>query len=308
LIYGIPAAICFSFKERPLRFAIGVATVFLAVGYVANLEASRVLWKDRNFFGVNRVCIDSDKKFHTLVNGNTVHGLQLFFPNPSREPAGYYSRSGPLGDIFEAFSGPMLKRRVAIVGLGSGSIAAYAQPGQEFTFYEIDPAVAAIANDPNLFTYLRDCRGNYDVVLGDARIRLAEAPDGEFDFIVLDAFSSDSIPMHLLTQEAMDLYLRKLKANGAIAIHISNNFLRLEPVLGRLAAVNGLVCFSREDINVGNAELKKGDRMSHYLAMTRKESDLGSLTKNDRWHRVQSSDNIRVWTDDYSNILSILRW
>jgi spermidine synthase len=187
-------------------------------------------------------------------------------------------------------------------------MAAYAQPEQEVTFYEIDPAVVAIARDPRLFTYLRDCPAKYDIVLGDARIRMADAADGEFDMIVLDAFSSDSIPLHLLTKEAMNLYLRKLKPDGVLVMHISNRYLKLEPTLGQLAAADGLVCFSRTDLAVSQEDKENGKRESQYVVMARKTDDLGDLAKNASWHPVGSSNKDRVWTDDYSNILSVLRW
>ncbi len=307
LLYGVPGAICFSFKDRPIRFALGVAAVFIAVGYFSDAKSGNVIWKDRNFFGVNRVCLDGAKKFHMLVNGNTLHGLQQIDP-PSSEPTGYYTRSGPLGDIFQAFSGPMLKRRVAVVGLGAGGMAVYARPEQRFTFYEIDPAVVAIALDPRLFTFLKDCRAEHDIILGDARIKLAEAKDREYDMILLDAFSSDSIPLHLLTREAMELYLRKLKPDGVIVIQISNRYLELKPMLGKLAAANNLVCWSRADLEVSEAEREKGKRKSQYMVMAHRAGDLGAIVKNDRWTQVKPGSEIRVWTDDYSNILSVLRW
>jgi hypothetical protein len=307
LLYGIPGAICFSFKDRPFRFALGVAVVFLAVGYFSDAKSGNVLWKERNFFGVNRVCLDEKNRFHLFVNGNTIHGIQQVNP-PSSEPTGYYSRSGPLGDVFQTFSGPMLKRRVAVVGLGAGGMAVYAQPEQRFTFYEIDPAVVALALDPKLFTFLRDCRAEHDIVLGDARIKLADARDHEYDMILLDAFSSDSIPLHLLTQEAMSLYLSKLKPDGVVVIQISNRYLELKPMLGKLAAANNLVSWSRADLNVSKEEQESGKRKSQYMVMAHRADDLGALAKNDRWTQVKPTAKTRVWTDDYSNILSVLRW
>ena len=306
-LYGLPGILCFSFKGRPVRFALGVAMLFLLVDYTSRANSGNDLLVERNFFGVNRVRLENDR-FHELVNGNTIHGMQQMLPQPSCEPLGYYCRSGPLGDVFEAFSGQMFKRRVAVIGLGTGCMAAYLQSGRQFTFYEIDPAIVAIAADPRLFTNLQDCRGKYDIVLGDARLQLAKAADGEFDAIVLDAFSSDSIPIHLLTQEALNLYLSKLKAGGVLVLHISNRYLNLEPTLGRLAAANGLICLSRTDIDVGKEEQENGKRPSQYLVMARQARDLGRLAENARWTRVEPSGNVRVWTDDYSNIFSVLRW
>src|SRR5262249_30741221 len=140
-----------------------------------------------------------------LVHGNTIHGVQ----NPSRpnEPLSYYFRDGPIGQVFSTFSGNEAKPEVAIVGLGAGSLAPYGQPGQHFTFYEIDPSVVRLARDRSLFTYLPDCKAGLNIVLGDARLTLREAPDDHFGILVIDAFSSDSIPLHLLTREALQLYL-----------------------------------------------------------------------------------------------------
>jgi hypothetical protein len=307
LLYGLPAILCFSFKGRPIRFALGAAFLFLATDYYSLANKGNLLLVERNFFGVNRVRVE-DQRFHVLVNGDTIHGLQIMYPKPSTEPMGYYCRSGPLGDIFEAFSGPMLKRRVGVIGLGSGGMAAYAKAGQNFTFYDIDPVVVELASDPNLFTYLRDCQAKYDLVLGDARLRLAESADGQFDMIVLDAFSSDSIPIHLLTEEALDLYLAKSKSDGVLVLHISNRYLELEPMLARLAAKKGLFCMSRLDDKVSTEDIENGKRASHYVVMARRESDLGPLAENKKWSSPATSEKVRVWTDDYSDILNVLNW
>ena len=187
-------------------------------------------------------------------------------------------------------------------------MAAYAQPEQNFTFYEIDPVVVALASDPRLFTYLTDCRGKHEIVLGDARLRLGEAPEEEYDMLVLDAFSSDSIPIHLLTEEALDLYLAKLKSDGVLVLHISNRYLELEPMLVRLAAKKDLFYLSRTDNEVSNEEQKNGKRASQYMVIARRESDVGPLAKNKKWEHPAPSGKSRVWTDDYSDILSVLNW
>jgi SAM-dependent methyltransferase len=307
LLYAVPALICFGFRKRPLRFALGVTVLFLTVACYVSALFGDVLLTERNFYGMKRVSRVEDQ-YHSLVNGNIVHGIQKMRPRPSSEPLGYYCRSGPLGDLTCAFDRSKEKGRVAVVGLGTGSIASYARPGQHYTFYEIDPAVIRIAKDPKLFTYLTECRGAWDVVEGDARLRMAEAPDGEFHAIILDAFSSDSIPMHLLTQEALQLYCRKLKADGVLVFHISNRYLNLEPVLAALAEKNHLVCFSRADLQVPEEERSKKKYPSHYLVMARHLSDLGGLSKNSHWSRPKPLAGAQEWTDDYSNILSVLDW
>ena len=307
LVYGVPAIICFGFRARPIRFAVGVAVLFVTVGLYTNIQSGDVIFAVRDFYGVNRVRI-TENRFNSLINGNIIHGLQEMYPMPCCEPLGYYTRSGPLGELSCAFDETKIKRHVAVIGLGTGSIAAYALPGQHFTFYEIDPAIIRIAADPKLFTYLKECRGRWAVIPGDARIRLAEAPDGRFDTIILDAFSSDSIPMHLLTQQALQLYCRKLKPDGILVLHISNSYLNLEPVLAALAERNNLVCLSRDDLTLTEKEKQNGKLASSYLVMAHRASDLGNLSKNSKWSKPALLPGIHAWTDDYSNILSVLCW
>jgi len=308
VVFGIPAMICLGFRRRPARFALGVATVFLAVHYHAGMREGSTILAHRDFFGVKRVCAAMDNRFHALVNGNTIHGLQKVHPERSSEPAGYYCRKGPLGEVFAALGAARTSARIAVIGLGTGSIAAYAAPAQRFTFYEIDPSVVEIASDPRLFTFLQECKGRWNVVLGDARLQLAKAADHEFDLIVLDAFSSDSIPMHLLTQEALGLYCRKLNARGLLVLHVSNRYLDLAPVLARLADAGGLVCLSRQDLDVTDQDRHDGKYPSHFMVMARTRGDLGALAEDARWSPAAASEKVRVWTDDYSDIVSALRW
>jgi hypothetical protein len=262
-----------------------------------------VIYEDRDFFGVRKVT--GDEQYHALSHGDTNHGAELFGSTPP-EPITYYHRTGPIGQIFDALPNDV-KSRVALLGLGTGSMACYNQPGQQWTFYEIDPLVEQIARDPSLFTYLSDCPGSSDVVLGDARLKLAEAPDGEYGMIVGDAFSSDAIPVHLLTREAIEMYLSKLKSDGVLTIHISNRHLELEPVLGDLAQDSDLTCLSEFDADTENVP---GKFASNWVAMARKPADLGSLPNDERWQpcSTTSDPSSDVWTDDFSNLLSTFKW
>src|SRR5262249_55816141 len=149
---------------------------------------------------------DPARRLRLLVHGRIVHGAQSLEPSTRGEPLTYYHRSGPIGQAFATFTGGFAKPRVGIVRLGAGSLAAYAEPGQRWSFYEIDPAIAALARDPRYFTYLRDARTDVRIVLGDARLSLAKEPAGALDLLVVDAFGSDTIPIHLLTREALALY------------------------------------------------------------------------------------------------------
>jgi SAM-dependent methyltransferase len=163
------------------------------------------------------------------------------------EPMAYFHRKGPIGQFFTAINLRRPLRRIGILGLGSGTLLAYLQPGQHATIYEIDDLAVRIAEDPRYFTYLRDTRGSYDIVMGDGRLKLAEAADGSYDLLFMDAFSSDSIPVHLVTREAIELYFRKLAPDGVLVINVANRYLKPAAVLANIAAELGLVGLTRYD-------------------------------------------------------------
>jgi SAM-dependent methyltransferase len=307
VVYGIPAIICFGFIKRPIRFALGFAVLFFFVESFVGTQSNSLILQVRDFYGVNRVNIYK-KRFHSLVNGNITHGLQLFYPQPNTEPLGYYNRLGPLGDLACAFDDSKPNRHIAAIGLGTGSIASYATAGQRITFYEIDPLVIRIASDPKLFTYLDQCPAKLNIIEGDARLQLANAPDGEFDTVVVDAFSSDSIPMHLLTRQALELYWRKLKPDGLLVFHISNRYFNLETALAAFAEKSNMVCLIKSDLKVSKDEEKNGKFPSRYLVMAHNVNDLGELSKNSTWRPAAIINGFQEWTDDYSNIMSVLNW
>src|SRR5918994_955291 len=284
-------------SSRPIRFGLGIALLIVAVTF-ANGETS--LFEDRSFFGVYRVT--GDEQRHTLIFGNTNHGAQVFGANPP-VPTTYYDSTGPVGQAFDNLPEEVTSQP-AVIGLGTGTMACYNKAGQQMTFYEIDPLIEHIARDESLFTYLRDCPGQKEVVLGDARLSLAEAPDDEYGIIVADAFSSDAIPVHLMTREAIDLYLDKLQENGVLLVHISNRHLDLEPVLGNVAQDAGLACRAQNDVEEG----PPGKFTSHWVVMARDDGDLGSMAANGRWQSCQLDPDTAVWTDDYSNLLSTFNW
>jgi len=303
LVGGVAAIICYTFKDRPVRFALGVGAVLFAF-QVKPSHHGRILLQERNFFGVLRIAHDLPSHSHRMIHGNTLHGQQGLDPGLRREPLTYYHRTGPIGQVFESFGARPGRPDVAIVGLGAGSLACYAEPGQGWTFYEIDPAVVRIARDPRFFSYLQDCRArSRDVVVGDARLRLRDAPDGGYGLIVLDAFSSDAIPMHLLTREALRLYRGKLAGGGLIAFHISNRYLDLVPVLGALARDAGLIDRVRRDRDITPEQAKAGKTPSAWVVMAAREEDLGSLGKDPRWKASMVRPDEEVWTDDFSNII-----
>ena len=208
------------------------------------------------------------------MSGTTVHGAQSFAPGQRCEPASYYVREGPLGQLFDALDGQA--KRVAVIGLGAGGASVYGRAGERWTFYEIDEAVARIAENPRYFTFLRDAKADIRVVLGDGRLKLAEAPDGSFDLFVLDAFSSDSVPVHLLTREAIELYLRKLSPDGLMAFHISNRYLDLRPVVSGNARSLGLPGLS-QSYAVTRAAARDGAASSIWVLVARNAAALGTL-------------------------------
>jgi len=221
---------------------VGLCAIMLASTYFYE-PRGRALHESRNFYGTHRVSADSAGGVHWLSNGSTLHGTQYTDPKRACEPLSYYHREGPLGSVFAALGAKTAERPrgVAVVGLGAGTTAAYARAGEGWTFYEIDPEVIDIARDPALFTYLSSCAGApVNVLTGDARLRLREAPTAAYDLIVLDAFSSDAVPAHLLTREAVALYLSKLAPGGVIAFHVSNRSLELERVALGVSADAGL--------------------------------------------------------------------
>ncbi len=308
IVFGLLAVFCFSFKDRPVRFTLGMGVFLLTVSAYCAFHRGSELHASRNFFGVKRVVVDSTGAFRVLIHGNTTHGKQFIDPKRSTEPLTYYHRTGPLGDIFAAFSGEAAKVRVGAVGLGTGSIASYINPGQTVRIYEIDPDVERIARDPRYFSYLAQCAGDWDVVLGDGRNSLVDEPDGHFGLIVLDAFSSDSIPTHLLTREAIQLYLTKLEDDGLLAFHISNRYLHLEPLLASLAEDAGLHGLIRADMKTSKEDNADGKTAAIYVAMARRERDLGPLAGNEEWKTLDAVADTPVWTDQYTSLLSFVHW
>ncbi len=307
MIFGVSAVWCLSFGRRPLRFALGLAALMLASGVYTG-HFGHVLSTERSFFGVYRIANDDANGLRILFHGSTVHGIQSSDPARACEPLAYYTRSGPIGQVFSAYAGNSLENQVAVVGLGAGALAAYQFPGGQFTFYEIDPLVERIARDRGYFTYLSNCAPQARVVLGDARLSLKAAPDHAYGIIVLDAFSGDSIPMHLLTREALRIYLRKLASGGLLAFHISNRYLDLHQVLGNLAHDAGAVCLVNVDTATGEDDLKAGKYASVWMVMARKSEDLQVLAQDTRWMPISPVPGAKVWSDDFSNVLSIIKF
>ncbi len=312
LTFGLPAILCYSFAKRPIRFGIGVGIVILITTLCINAKAN-VLYTARSFFGIHRVVLDSEGKYsqekcHYLIHGRILHGAQSLNPARRRELLIYYFKTGPIGQLFTAFQNDKTKSKIAVIGLGTGSLAGFARADQSITFYEIDPVIKQIALNENLFTFLKDCYGKYNIVLGDGRLSIKKAPDHYYDIFVLDAFSSDSIPTHLITREAIKLYLDKLTPGGILAFHISNQYLNLEPILGNLASDAELTAYVQFDENITEAEKALGKKPSKWVIMARKKENLGILANDSRWKPLVYNPKFPLWSDDFSNILSIFNW
>jgi hypothetical protein len=319
---GLMTLIFYPFKLKKSTWLLGLCFIFL-IGQFSLNNLGGILYSERSFFGINRV-IQYDHeiggKYHSLLHGTTLHGKQSLDPRRRNEPLSYFTIDSPIGQFF-ALVKPQQLSHVAVLGLGVGTLAAYAQPGQAWTFYEIDPTVEKIAGDPRYFTFLQDAKAPYKVILGDGRLQLAQVPDRAYDLLIMDAFSSDSIPVHLITKEAFQLYFRKIKESGWLLVNISNRYIDLEPVLGAIAHNLGLVALHQKEGEISPTEKAMGKSASNWVILTQKSENFGSLLQDPRWEAIAhprrfanastptgSSPETLIWTDDYSNILSALRW
>ena len=306
IVLGVPLIIInHFFRQRPVRFALGLCAVMLASVYYTGLT-DRTLHVVRNFFGTTRVTTDSMGRTNSLYSGNTVHGRQFVDPSRRCEPLSYHHENGPLGQVMAVFNAAPANSRVAVIGLGVGAMASYSKPDQDWTFYEINPDVIDIARNSPYFTYLQNCAsGSLNVVEGDARLNLQNAPARQYGLIVLDAFSSDAIPVHLVTQQALDLYLSKLADGGILAFHISNRSLNLKAILADLAESRKLECIGFDDLKPSSFE---GKDPSQWVVMARSAPEISNLSINSQWRRLNGRKGARVWSDDFSNILRAIRW
>ena len=298
MAFGMAAGIAINFVRRPLRFGLSVGAITLAVALAASSDGDE-LFRERSFFGVYQVKASEEGDLHELVHGTTTHGRQDLAPGRERTPLSYYHRGGAIGRLLAA-APANVTARVGIIGLGTGSIACYGAPGERWTFYEIDPTVERIARDPRLFTYLRVCPAEVDVVLGDARLSLERAADRRYGLIIADAFSSDTVPVHLLTRQALALYREKLRPGGVLAFNVSNRYLSLEPVLGRLARDSRVPCVAQEDSRSEHDDRPETDA-SDWVVMARPAARLRSVAPaGEGWRACRSG--APVWTDDFSNL------
>jgi predicted O-methyltransferase YrrM len=307
LVFGPSAIVVFSFKERPWRFAFAYGVLLIAVSVVASAGNDSQVYAGRNFFGIKHVAENEQKTIRYLRHGTTLHGAQYIDATMHGEPLSYYHRKGPVGEVFKALYETKEKLNVAVIGLGVGTIASYIGEGSKITFFEIDSAVKDIAEDQRYFNFLTTVSGELEIIVGDGRVQLSKAADGTYDVIILDAFSSDSIPVHLLTSEAIALYKSKIKESGILVFHISNRFIDLKPVLAKHANTFRMTAVSKYDQKP--LEESETDRLpSDYGVMGASDSEaIGRLQKNGGWKELAVDPTVASWTDKYSNIINVLK-
>ncbi len=345
---GLPALVIAALLlgRGSLRFALA-STLALVVSTTIG-AGGVVLYTARTFFGVNEVITTPTGTFNQLTHGTTLHGLQFRTdrelppntPYPDAEfrqrllfgrgptavpieerrrwlhliPTTYYYPSGPIGDVMRELTESGRMDTVALIGLGTGSLLAYARPDSTMHVYEIDPAVIRIAREPAFFRYIADAQRDPTVKVGapnlpgDGRLDIAKAEKGFYRLIVIDAFTSDAVPIHLITREAVEAYLRVLKPDGMIAFHISSRYFDLVPVLGGLAKEHGL------QIRVGNdardptpQELLEGKKQSLWVVLARDNESLGSLARSSLWENRTPRASDPLWTDDFANPMRVFR-
>jgi hypothetical protein len=307
VLLALMTAVMLFQRKRPMRFFGLIVLSFVVTALwrpgIAPIETAR------SFFGVHRVADVADGKARFLYHGTTTHGAQRLRNDDGTPVSGppapltYYYRGGPISEaIAAARTAHGGLDHVAVVGLGTGSLACHRKAGEHWTFFEIDPEVIRIARDPHLFTFMSSCAPDAPVVAGDARLTL-EASSLRYDLIVLDAFSSDTIPVHLLTREAVAGYLAKLSPHGVIVMHISNRHLDLAPVVANVAESQGLVAFLREDHSAGGM-MTAFEANARLVVLARDAADAGSVAKE--WTPLLPDRASALWTDDYSNILGVM--
>ena len=288
-------------RRKALAVTIALASVTVVGAIHTQGDA---IHRDRSFFGTHRIFNADEMRLY--ANGTTVHGAQFIEDLGAKRPRPlfYYHENAPMAQVLTAPRAGQ-GHRVGIVGLGIGALACYAQEGQDWHFYEIDPTVDQIARTPALFSFVTTCTPNAPTHLGDARIVLEQQTDHTFDTLVIDAYSSDSVPVHLTTLEALEVYLDRLDHDGVLVFHISNRYYDVSLPLGRAAEKLGLTAYI-QDYDPG-ADPAPGDTRSLVVMMARNEAAFGTLARDARWEKLES-DGKRIWTDDFADLLSIMIW
>ena len=298
---------------RRIPFLIGLGGLILVLGVWQSFELSAVPGaRSRSYFGVYTIREFPENGIRTLAHGTTYHGLQILKPGHETEPTSYYGPRSGVGQALlalPAIAGPAA--RVGIVGLGTGTLACYKRPGQRWTYFEIDPTVVRIARNSGKFSFLSRCAPDVSIAVGDARLTLARRPAGALDLLALDAFSSDVVPMHLLTHEAFETYARALAPGGVLLVHISNRFLDLEPVIAEAARNGGWTAALMHDVVDEKSAASVYLNTSVWVALSRDKTALGRIVARapldgEDWRPLHPRPQFRAWTDDFSSILPLV--
>ena len=302
-VAGMLLALAFNTARFKLAAVAALALVLVRVYPADEGRVDTV----RSFFGVHKIVTTASGRYHVLMHGTTIHGAQKFAnadgtPVGGRpEPISYYHKDGGIGQAISAIrarKGAPLK--AAVIGVGSGTLACAAERGETWKFFEIDQTMVDTARDPKYFSYVRNCQPDFRPVIGDARLTFAREPDGVYDLIIVDAYSSDAIPIHLATQEAMKIYKDKLGPQGAVLMHVSNRHLELASVVVGIANANGLKSWVFDEDSGRDDEYIFA---TNVVVSARAEADVGALGSSDKWEETEARANQRIWTDDYCNVL-----
>jgi hypothetical protein len=302
-------------KMHPKYLSVASGAIIGVVVAMSQLD-SDVLIQQRSFYGSMNVTqsvkvnpeTGEEQTTHSFSHGTTTHGVQVITPETEQKiPRSYYHQSGLFGDIAQGYlTSKSVPVEFAMVGLGTGALTAYARPGDAVSVYEIDQKVIDIARNQVFFKHLSLSPATTRFIVGDARLKLQEAADSSYDALFIDAFSSDAVPVHLLTQEAINLYLLKTKATGAIAIHISNRYLALKPVIAGYTLPAGYAAYCGDS---GKRETKDEHAARHILCLITQEDTMPAAIKNDpAWEKLSPQPGFTPWTDDFSNIYSVFKW
>jgi SAM-dependent methyltransferase len=307
LLLGAAAVCAFLIRDRALAYTALLLAMTLSAQWMnKGYEAS---YSERSFFGVMRISNVPDERMggdvHVMMHGTTLHGAQARDPRFACAPTMYYAPVTPIGQAAVMIQNRTPSAKIGVVGQGTGAMAAYKRPGDELTFFEIDPMVDRLSRDPQWFTYISDCaQGPVRTVMGDARLTLGDEPKGTYDLLVIDAFSSDAVPTHLLTQEAIAGYLELLKPDGVVVLHLSNRHLDI--TLPAVAAARALGVPERHQVYRERADAPTmSEASTEALVLSPTEAGMADFAADPRW-RVLAPTDVRPWTDDYVNLFGAL--
>ena len=304
------AGLTYSFRKSPLAIGLLTAVILIFTISLHNM-ASSTLYQQRSFFGVlsvrNTVIADENENPETvreLYHGTTKHGAERLTAANITTPLTYYSRPGPIGQVFSEFDGENQNWVIGAVGLGAGALACYSKDNQHWHFFEIDPLVVQVAKNPNWFNYLNRCNKKAEMIVGDARLSLEKEDDGSFDLLIMDAFSSDAVPTHLLTREALELYLRKLNDNGLLAFHITNRHLAIKNVLADHVNTMHLAALLQEFKPETEQPLVVA---TDWVVISKNPDRLQRLQQSrlGHWQKLPLTFGLQPWTDDFTHIIGI---